>query len=176
MVYLERKRQGRLAHPSAGIIDSQSCKTSESGGERSFDGGKNVTGRKRHILVDTLGKLLVVIGQVAGMADCEGAKLVFAALPLRWQRPLQVVWADSGYEGALWVELYHLFRIVLAIIKRPTQPTGFVLLPKRWLVERTFAWLGRYRRLSKDYEHCPKSSQGMVYAASIHVMLKRLAA
>lgn len=175
LVYLERKRQGRLPHPSAAIIDTQSSKTTESGGERSYDGGKKINGRKRHVLVDTLGNVLVVVVHPAGIADCTGATAVFERLPLMWQRRLQIVWADGGYEGALWVWIYTWFKIVLAIVKRAADQTGFVVLPTRWIVERTFAWLGRYRRLSKDYEHCPKSSEGMVYAAAIHLLLKRLA-
>ena len=119
---------------------------------------------------------MLVVVHAARIADCVGAKYVFERLPHMWHRRLQVVWADGGYEGDLWVWIYTLFQIVLAIVKRSADATSFVVLPKRWIVERTFAWLGRYRRLSKDYEHCPKSSEGMIYLASIHSMLKRLAA
>jgi putative transposase len=174
-VYLERQRQARLPHPSGGVIDSQSAKTTECGGPHSYDGGKKVNGRKRHILTDTLGNLLVVVAHPAGLSDSSGAEQVFAALPRYWQHSLQVVWADGGYTQALNIWLEMTFGIHLLIVKRSDTQAGFQLLPRRWVVERTFAWLGRYRRLSKDYERCPHSSEAMVYLASIRRLLHRLA-
>jgi putative transposase len=173
--YLERQRQKRRPHPSAGIIDSQSIKTTESGGERGYDGGKKINGRKRHILVDTVGNLLEVVVHAADIQDRDGAKLLMNKLTQMLQRRLQKVWADGAYRGKLVTWFLDELHILLEIVSPPADQRGFEVLPRRWVVERTLAWLGRYRRLSKDYERCTPSSEAMIYIASIHTMLKRLA-
>jgi putative transposase len=149
-------------------------KTTEVPGVRGYDAGKKVKGRKRHILVDAMGLLLMVVVHAASIQDRDGAKLVLAKVTQRFPR-LQLIWADGGYAGKLvdWVKT--VCQWVLEIVKRSDGVKGFQVLPRRWVVERTFGWLGRYRRLSKDYEGLPETSEALIYAAMIHLMVRRLA-
>jgi putative transposase len=170
-----RQQAGRHKHPTAGCVDSQSVKTTEWGGERGYDTGKNVQGRKRHLWVDTLGLLMAVVVTAASVSDPAGARLLFAQLggackKLRW------LWVDGGYRGQLgeWVRQHR--RFILRVTLRPEGAKDFVLLPRRWVVERTLAWLNQSRRLSKDYERLPQSSEAMIYLSMTRLMLRRLTA
>ncbi len=173
-----RRREGRQTSPSAAIIDSQAVKTTEVGGPRGYDAGKEINGRKRHVVVDTLGLLLAVVVHPANVQDYDGAVLVLALLgqlKARFQR-LKVIFADSAYgRNSLPEAVKQAFGWVLQTVLRPVGIKGFVVLPKRWIVERTFGWLGRYRRHSKDYERNTATSEAMIYITMIHVMLRRLA-
>lgn len=171
----ERCEHGRNPEPSGAIIDSQSAKTTEAGGERGCDVHKQINGRKRHTLVDTRGNLLDGVVNAADSQDRDGAKAVFAKLPAETRASLKKVGADNNYRGAdflAWMQT--TVAAALEITNRPANAKGFVIVPVRWIVERTLAWFGRVRRLSKDYEHCPKSSEGVIYVASIATMLKRI--
>ena len=168
-----RRAAGRKAEPTAGCIDSQSVKTARVAAERGYDAGKKINGCKRHILVDTLGLLMIVVVHSAAIQDRDGAKLVLAGLPTRFPS-LKRIWADGGYRGQLidWVK--DKCHCVLEIIKRNDDVRGFKVLPRRWVVERTFGWLTNYRRLARDYECDDKSSAAMVQIAMIRLMLARL--
>jgi putative transposase len=142
-------------------------------GARGYDAGKKINGRKRHIVVDTLGLVLVVVVHSASIQDRDGAKLVLAKLKGRFSR-LKLIWADGGYAGQLIDWTRKLGRWVLEIVKRSDDVAGFVVLPQRWIVERTFGWFKRYRRLSKDYEMLPESSEAVIYLSMTHLMVRRL--
>jgi putative transposase len=136
-------------------------------------GGKKVAGRKRHYLVDTEGDLLLVVVGPADEDDRDGARWVLAARDQRWPR-LQLVWADQHYTGDLQAEAQEQYGIELVIVRKAAEQVGFVVLPRRWVVERSIAWLGRCRRLSKDYEHGAAASESWCYVASIQLLLNRL--
>jgi putative transposase len=175
LLALVRQQEGREASPSAVIVDSQSVKTTEVGGPRGFDGGKLVMGRKRFVVVDTLGLLLVVRVVSAHFTECAGGQRVLAAIAGLFPR-LQLLWVDRGYRGepfARWV--WETVRVVVEVVAPAAGQRGFAVLPKRWIVERSLAWLSRNRRLSKDYEYVPMYAETHVYLASLRLMTNRLA-
>lgn len=162
----------REASPSLGIIDAQSVKTAHCGNERGFDAGKRVKGRKRHIVVDARGLLIAVIVTAASISDSAGARQLLRQLRHRFPR-LVCILADSAYQGTLIAWVKHTLGCLLQIVRRDPDSKGFHVLPKRWIVERTFGWFNSYRRLSKDYEYRTDTSETMIQLAMIRLMLKR---
>jgi transposase len=169
-----REASGRQASPSAGVIDSQSVKTTEAGGPRGYDAAKKINGRKRHLLTDTIGLPVAAVVHPADIQDRDGAPLVLAAA--RFLYPwLRHVFADSGYAGAkLASALEKIGRWTIEVVKRCDTATGFVVLPRRWVVERTFAWLNRNRRLAKDFEASLESALSWLFLASVKLLVRRL--
>ena len=171
-----RLEAGRKAQPSAAILDSQSVKSDGHGGQVGFDAGKNIKGRKRHILVDTLGLILGVCVTPASCPEREGGRKVLQQVG-GWFTRLRKVWADGGYSGenfAQWA-CDHWPGLEVEIVKRSEATKGFAVLPRRWVVERTFAWLMRHRRLAPDYERTEASAQSWIHLAMIRIQLRRLA-
>jgi putative transposase len=170
-----RQAAGREPSPSAAIIDAQSVKTVEQPATcRGYDGGKRVKGRKRHLAVDTLGLLLVVVVTAANVSDRTGARLIGDGLRGRFRR-LLTVFADAGYRSQPLVEwLRAAGGWTLEIVRGVVGQDGVRVEPKRWIVERTFGWLNRYRRLSKDYEEHPETSEVMILIAMTHLMARRV--
>jgi putative transposase len=169
-----RQKGGRRKHPTGACLDSQSVKCTAVPGVRGYDAGKQVNGRKRHILVDTLGLLLVAVVTAASVQDRDGARLLLGNLPGGCKK-LRKIWVDGGYAGRLVDWVAGRFAFSLAVVLRPKEHKGFVLLPRRWVVERTFGWLNHSRRLSKSYERLTRTDESWVYIAMTRIMLNRSA-
>ena len=174
-----RVSEDRHPCPSAAILDSQSVKTATPGAiDVGYDGAKQTKGRKRHLLVDTLGLVLMVVVTAANVPDRAGAKLIFARMQgvRSWVHRLVMIWVDGGYQGQNFMQyVMDTYRWVIEPVLRKDANKGFVPIAQRWKVERTFGWFNWCRRLSKDYEILPQTSEAFIYVANIRIMLRRLA-
>lgn len=173
---LVRKAQGKRGQPTAAIVDSQSVKSAGHGGAVGYDAGKRIKGRKRHLVVDTLGLILGVVVTPANTTERDGAKAVLLRV-LGWFTWLRLLWADGGYTGsefARWVKARRP-KLKVEVVKRSDDTRGFKVLPRRWVVERTFGWLLHHRRLVRDYETTITSAEALIYIAMIRIQLRRLA-
>ena len=169
---MDRLKRGRKERPTGALIDSQSVKTAKEASEVGFDGGKKVKGHKRHILTDTVGNMLNVVVSAANVSDIAGGKLVIEKI-LDTFGTIEKIWADGTYRGGLVDWVRETLDAVLEVVKRDEGQKGFKVQPKRWVVERTFAWLGRFRRLNRDYERRADVAEAMVYLAMSRLMLRR---
>lgn len=172
---LVRQRAGKRSRPTAAILDSQSVKSDPHGGEVGYDAGKRIKGRKRHLLVDTLGLILGIFVTPASTPEREGGQGLLEHT-LGWLAWLRLLWVDGGYTGnafAQWVKTLRP-KLEVEVVKRSDDTSGFKVLPRRWVVERTFAWLMRHRRLVRDYETTETSAEAWAYIAMIRIQLRRL--
>lgn len=168
-----RVKKGRHKHATAGAVDWQSVKTTAVPSIRGFDAGKKIMGRKRHILVDTLGLLILATVTAASVQDRDGARVLLKRLGGTGKK-LRRIWVDGGYRGELLEWVKTRFKFILEVVLRSDNQSGFIVLPRRWVVERTFAWLNNYRRLSKDYERLTETSEAFIQVAMMRLMLLRL--
>ena len=171
LVMLDRERAGRAAGPSAAVIDSQSVRTTEAGGPRGYDAGKKISGRKRHALVDTDGRPLVLHCHPASVQDRDGAAPLLRASRARFPF-IAKAFADAAYAARRVATATH---IAIEIVRKPKDQVGFAVHPRRWVVERCFAWLGRNRRLARDFEATITSATAFLYAASVSLLTRRIA-
>ena len=168
-----RQKKGRHKHPTADSLDSQSVKTTAVPSSRGFDAGKKIMGRKRHILVDTPCLMVALVVTTACVQDGDGLKKLLRTFGVH-RKKLRKIWVDGGYRGLVIEWVKSRFRYLLEVVLRSDDMQGFVVLPRRWVVERTFAWLNNHRRLSKDYERYTKTSETMIQIAMMRLMLRRL--